>query len=431
MLDDYRYFDIKVEGYEGLKQAIINFVNIKLPKVFIKFYKDFDLKIQSFDILDEKWNIVQQEFDVELYQYLFDEYLQLNDFTTEQIQERIKKYDTLTNSSYLDSFNQHKYMRERIYSKLVEKDIINLQEQFEKYRKCQKNTDTPENKAPLRYLKNYVEGIHTRKAFLFLKYFLNLEEYSIKDTFEFGFHLHSLFTTKYHYYGHTEKEFNIKRSFLSMSEHKELFMWLEDYVFYNNSANYMSFVVTMLKDDFIEKLFSKTELKQLYSMIITIDTELSKNKSLREKYLSKEELELLEKQEQEAKDRERLLEQQQLEQKVIEDFNSITGLNLKTIHKFLNKYWRNEETKMACKLVKEHFNNSLSTYNLSHEEIIDFNEVMNDLLYKNVINIEELKDFITKYLWKGEPVYAKNTGTYKINRKFKTSTNKFRLRKTI
>lgn len=406
MLYEYNNFKIKCYGFEGMKQAIINSINIKNPKAFLKLYENLNHKLYSFDILDKKWDIVQKEFGIEEYRNLFDNYLLLNNYNSEQIKERIRKYDKLTNSSYIDSFNIYNWKRERIYSKLVEENIIDLQEYFEGYRKYKQNIDGVERKGDLQYLKAHIHEVRNRKAFLFLKYFLNLGEYNIKDTKEFGFDLGGLFKKRHCYY--SSEEIDIKRDFLSIDENKELLMWLEDYIFNMKPDEYMDFVIAMLSDEFIGKILSKNELKQLYAISIKIDTKLSKNTELRKRYLSKKELDMLEKQEKEAEENRKIMEKQKREKEVIDKFNSMEKFTFKNIYECCYSYrWKDEETKTCCRITKQYLDENIQTHEFITEEIMYFNKICNLLIQEGTINIEELKNFITKYIGKGELVTCK------------------------
>lgn len=393
MLNYYRYFGIKCYGFSGIKEAIADNVNIKIPEVFIKFYKQLNRSIHSFDILNEKWDIVQNKFDKLEYENLFDNYLQSYDYTKEEIEKRIDKYQKLVKSSYIESFYFFNYERQCIFSILVEKDIINLNYFFEKY-------IIHKDKYNLEHLAKYVSGITTRKSFLFFKYFLNLKEFTIKDIKKYDFDINCLYHKSYGWY--TDSYLNIGRDFLSLDEQKELFMWLEKYIFFVKPESYINFVLTFLNDDIVSTLFSKDELKKIYNIASNIDDDIKNNKYLREKYLSAEELELLIKKEKEDEEKRKLIEHQKKESEIADKFRGIEK-TLKKINKFYYSYtWDKEKSDICSKIVKEYFNNNLEKRELTYEEIISFNEICSMLIEQEKINIEELKCYVTKYIGNGE-----------------------------
>ncbi len=404
MLDEYRRFQIKYLGYKGLKEAIVNSIDIKNPKVFIKFYEILDYHIYSFDILNEEWNIVQQKFDSNTYRYLFDNYLQSNDYTKEQLKERINKYDELSNMPYIDSFNIYDWHREGIYLKLVTKEIIDLQLYFEKYRDYKKNKDPKENKMDFEHTRSFIHGINNKQAFLFLRYLLNLKEYSIGKVNDFGFRLDELFTNRHGYSSYYySSELNIKRKFLSPEENKELLMCLEEYIFNVKPDDYIGFVSALLDNNFVDEVFTKEELRKLYFASIEIDDESSDNKRLREKYLSKKELAIIEKEEREAEEKEKLMKKLEKENNLIEEFKAIENKTFESIYKFGDKYsWWHEEKEVCCRIIIEYLNENIQNHKFVSEELIYFNKICNLLLKSETINIEKAKEFIIQYIERGE-----------------------------
>lgn len=403
ILNKYKYFEIKCYGFEGILDAISSTVNIKIPQVFIKFYNKLSPSIHSFDILDKKWDIVQKGLDASEYEKLFDDYLQYYDYTKKEIEERIDKYDKLTNTSYKKTFYNYKYRRDVIFSILVEKDVICLQSFFEQY-----INQKEENKLDLQHLSEYVTGITTKKAFLFFRYFLNIKEYTIKDIEKFRFDIKCLYSSSSHYYYHSSGSLNIKRDFLSLDEQKEMFMWLEEYIFYMKSEEYIDFIVIFLKNNIALEIFNKEELRELYDIVSNIDDAAKNNKSLREKYLSMEELELLIKKEKEEEENKKLAEQQKKENEIVNAFKSIEDVSFKNIYKFCYSYrWQEEKTNICCKIVKQYLNANIESQNLTSEEIINFNKICNLLIQEEFITIDEFKKYMTKYIGNGELILCK------------------------
>ena len=406
MLGEYSSFDIKCYGYVGLKEAIIDSINIKVPKAFIKLYGKLDKRIYSFDVLDEKWNVVKEELHQEEYRYLFDNFLLHNNFNKEQIEQRIDKYNELTSGSYMSSFDIYHYGRTSIYAKLIEKCVINLEEQFNKYLSNKDNNTTEEKNMDLQHLREYISGIENRKSFEFIKYFLNLKEYTIKDIEKFRFNIGNLLEKSRYYYGsRTEININIKRNFLSTDEHKELLNWLENYIFNFRPNYYIDFVRAMLKDEFISTIIDKKDLRKLYFTLIEVDKTLKEDKGLREKYLYKEELDLLIQQEKEEYEKRKLMEKQKKENAVINKFNALENPNFKDIYEYCHEYrWYKEETAISCRTVKEYLNKNIENHNFMDDEIIYFNKICNLLIQQKFITLEELKGYIFRYARKGELV---------------------------
>ena len=122
----------------------------------------------------------------------------------------------------------------------------------------------------IEHLKDFVKGIHNRKAFDFIKYFLSINNYTIKDLNKYFNPLENLYTMYYY----NSSTINIKRKFLSTEEEIELFGWLESYIFYTKPECYMDFVFSALEDDYIETILPKKDLRNLYFTLMKFDNKL-------------------------------------------------------------------------------------------------------------------------------------------------------------
>lgn len=392
IIDYYRTFDIKCYGYQRIKDALKNNVNIKNPRTFIELYEIMNKQTFSFDILDDKWDIVANEFELIHYRELFDNYLLFSDLDKEEITKAIEKYNKLTNSSYIYSFKQNHYYRESIYSKLVEKDIIDLKEHYLEY------INSKDNNIDIKHLKEYVKKIRNRKAFIFLKYFL--QEHTIKETDKLGFDFRWMYSLNGHYYYHDK--IDIKRNFLSTEENKELFYWLNEYVFKSNPESYIEFVVYVLKDEYLTSIFSKEELRNIYLTIIKIKEELFNDRFLKEKYLTTQELEEEKRKEEEKKRQQEKLKLQKKENEITQQFIKIKQYTFEKIFEFYDSCtWDNEGQQIKSKLIKNYLNSNIKKHRVTKSELIYFNKVCHMLLNNAAIDIELYKEYIFMYINEG------------------------------
>ena len=159
-ISNYRHFDIKCYEKKDIMDLLLQNVNIKIPEIFLLFYEAFEGKVFSFDIMDNKWDIVSRELKPHMYRRLFDNYLLGGDFSSEEIKDRIKKYNEITKTSYIAGFYEYHYGRIDVFSKLVDKDIISLEKMFKKFQrhnKRLKEDETYKNKMDIEHLKDYIE----------------------------------------------------------------------------------------------------------------------------------------------------------------------------------------------------------------------------------------------------------------------------------
>ena len=301
------------------------------------------------------------------------------------------------------SFNVYRYGRNSIYSKLVQNDVISLEKTFDQYliHNNSENSNSKERiNMDLEHLKEYIKYIENRKSFEFIKYFLSINNHTIKDLDKYYISMGNLYNN---YYYSSRPVIDIKRNFLSIAEEKELLSWLESYIFYTKPDYYMDFAYSMLNDSFIATILSKEDLRELYFALMEFDKKLKDNTRLREKYLTLEELDQVEKEEIEAEEREKLLKRQAMESAVIDKFNNIENLDFKSIYEYCYSYrWEREETSVACKLVKEYLENHITDHEFIEEEIKYFNKICNLLIEQNSITAEEIKSYILRYVEEGE-----------------------------
>ena len=391
----YNEFAIKCYGYTGIIDAIKNNIRITNPQTFICLYKTIDKylfsSIVKFDILDNKWDVLIKSLSNEDYLYLFDIQLVYNKYSRDQVIECINKYDNLTNSSYLQLFNESSN-RHTEFEFLVEKNIINLKDMF-----IENNKEIPENAADrtkriMLYIESAVMNIPTKEAFLFLEYFFS--QYSILDIqniFSHSFNFSDLYDCRNSYHYSRDNNLNIKRDFLSIEEHKQVLKWLDEYIFKICPSNYANFVIEVLKDDFIRTLFSEEELRQAYIVLKNLDPKIADNYWLKQKFLTQEELKADEK-------KKNLEEKRQRQLKRKKEFEETYNGTFESIHKFVSK-WDYEESKFRCRLGKHILVNLLNNKNyiLSKSEFLYVLRICRKLIEENVLTIMDFKHYISLY----------------------------------
>lgn len=399
MLIEYRYFDIKCEGKEGLNEALKNEIEITNPITFLEFYEEFGGNIFTFDILEKKWDILSIKMESNKYKKLFDDFIQYNDFSKEKIERCIEKYNKLTDTSYLESFFEFNYKREDIFTQLVNKNIISLKEHYSHYEQ-QNKTEAD----CIIHLKEYVEGIKYRNAFLFLQYILEEKKYKIEDIDSLNFNLKHLYRLrKYSYYG--ESEVDIQKDFLSKEEKEKLFFWLDNYMFKMHPDEYIEFIVNILKVDNINDIIPKEQLREIYFMLKRIDNNIEKDTQLRNKYLTQEELQKISNKEKMEEEQRKMQEYLEKQEKIINTFNKLPKESFKEVYDFCYKYrWNDEEWNICKGIIKKYLCESIHTFKINEDEIIELIKLFKLLLEKKTIDAEEFKEYILRYM-REENVY--------------------------
>lgn len=367
-----------------------------------------------FDILDEKWDVLSRELGTEEYRALFDtQLIDHSDDTPEQIKERLQKYDTLTGSPYLAAFeHEYGYDREDEFALMVSKGIIDLSAAFfsSPGRDALKEDDDENEKPPiLRYIRRYVRGMHSGEAFEFMREFFRENDFAemhrLFDDNSWGrgkshFFVDALYEGSRTYHGDNKQRFNIKRSFLWDDEHRELFGWLDDYMYHYKAESYAEFSILMLLDPFIPTLFPKDELRRIYDMVSGMDIKVLKEneRELKQKYLTETELQAEKDAETARQNEQKRLAREQETQSLRDELKSLYDGSFKSLLKYLenHKYSFRDRDKVA-RIASEYLGKPLTDNNnkLGAKEIGRCLQFGGKLLKDGVITFEELKKHIS------------------------------------
>jgi len=416
LLKKYDDFAIKINGNKGIYQAIENDIAIKNPQTFLWLYKLIQPKnLFRFDILDEKWDILSRELNAGAYQNLFKQQLVENpDHTQAQIMERIQKYNALTGTSYLVQFDtKYDYHMENVFALMVEKNIINLKAAFTACPGIGTVKDDDKDKARppmLHYIRRYIMGIRSRESFDFFKDFFRDHDFNDMHRLFTGapgswnyrnndsFFVDELYKGPVRYYGDSKQNFDIKRSFLSDEEHRELFEWLDDYMLKYKADKYAEFASLMLLDPFIVTLYPKEELRKIYDMVRGMDIAIMKHYSneLNRRYLSEAEFQAEQEAEEARKQEQRQKEHEQKIQKMRDELAAGYDGSFESLLKYLDAH-RYSGYDDATSIAAEYLEIALAEkrYVLSRDELGRFLQLCVKLLQKGYFEPNAIKKYIS------------------------------------
>lgn len=411
LLVAYNSFEIKYKGYKGITDAIKQDIRLTNPQTFIWLYRiNRTLDVFHFDILTEKWDVLARELDSEAYRALFDKHLTSHlDDKAEQINRRISKYDSLTGLSYLASFDiEFSYDRTEAFSLLVEKGFVKLIDSFTSRNGHETKNESAKTLPIIEYIAYYIKGIHSKEAFDFFKFLI--DQYGIgglNETLRFeSYRSNAISFIDWFYhgpstsYGDKSARFDVKRSFLSDDEHKELVGWLGACVYRYSPDKYVGFVTLMLLDPFIRSLYTTLELRHAYDMIRNLDDETVKqySGSLRSMFLSEDEQQAEREAEAARKaERERLAVLERAKEMRAE-FEKETDGSFHSMLKYLDyhKYtFRGRDEAMV--IAHEHLNAFLKAkaFVMGADETGNFAEVCGQLIKAGVLSIAEFREHLS------------------------------------
>jgi hypothetical protein len=418
----HKDFAIKLGGNKGIFYAIEADIKITNPQTFLWLFRllfQSHQNIFRFDILEEKWDILSTELSQAEYRELFENQLLWTRLDSSQVRNWIQKYDLLTGASYTSFFSDtYDRYKDDMFRLLVANDLIDPVSAFKACSNLEAIRQGPllperDKPAMLLYLRDYIKGITTRKAFDLFQYIF--KNYSFSDMFKWfvddpsyesqknlaWFFRDPLYKGPAHYHNDSENRFGIKKDFLSREEHQTLYGWLDDYMFQYDAEKYIEFTVLMLLDSFVSSLHSREELRQIFDMVIVSDagTVKENQRALKSKYLTEVEIQA-ERDNEEAKNQKfKQAAREVLDCKLRDELDKKYDNTFKSLLKYLDNHeYSFQDSEEALPIAAERLIPTLEScsYQLGGKEIGRFLEFGGQLLKKGAISFKELKKLIIK-----------------------------------
>lgn len=389
----YDKFDIKCYGYSGIKDAIKYEINVTNPITFTELYQELGKNLYSFDILDEKWDIVSKKMEEDKYEEILDKFLLNCKNEKDRLLNSIKKYNELTGKDYVESFLNRSYYRQIVFDFLVDNNVILLKDSFENILKNGKQNE--EN-----YLKSYIKGVKNKKSFEFLKYLLRINKYNINEINDIGFDFEELLN--YYGYSYSSYTLNLKKKFLNIKEQKILFNCLEKFIFYYRPKKYLKFLEVALKYDKIDEFFKKSELRNIYLLLCELEPKTYNCEWLQKKFLTTEELEEIREKEKRKKQLEKEKELLEAKKSVMEGFKQEEIDTLEKLYKFCDKFeYSTTKFQFCADIVKEYLLKNISKFITNNNNTMQLMDILEILIDKEKISTVEFTRIMYEYIKKG------------------------------
>lgn len=281
-LKKYQFFEIKLEGFAGLKQQLTNRVKIKNADLFCYLYERrseeslpkewFHIKIMA----ESGWDELATRFHEQEYRALFEEC-----FVAEDMQDAdfwLDHYEELTGERYEAVFwREERPCATVIFKRLVSQNKIDIADLFCRYveeKKVMSEADL-EGKwgIMLKYIREagrrlYCHGIFQLWEVIISTYGIVsfIRFMGIKDLPERAVNGDRQWGTFYTYYGHKET-FWAKLDFLSWGESLQLFLWVEEYFYKMKPEYYNDFLCAFTKKK-AKELLPADEGRALMDIVI-------------------------------------------------------------------------------------------------------------------------------------------------------------------
>ncbi|MDO5337152.1 MAG: hypothetical protein Q4E89_06790 [Eubacteriales bacterium] len=232
---------------------------------------------------------------------------------TEKLSKSLERYRQLTGKEYSQRFWESQSHRDRKtfrhlagYGMLP---VVGYMEQFlEAFRKDEENAKD-EWKNLLWYLHDYVKEVQSHEAYAILE--LYVKEIGVNDLdgiFEITSVMESLFTEAYGswHYGRSAQKLEFFRPFLDTKEYRQVFQWIDEFVFRNDTEHYLPFLARFLSYEDHLLWFPKEAAREIFFCLQAGKDAERMQGALRRLYLTEEEQKELRSREQLIKDRREL-----------------------------------------------------------------------------------------------------------------------------
>lgn len=402
LFQSYTKFEIKLEGNQGLLEALHDGPQIENAETFSWLQQLAPIShpvFGGYDICDKKWDSLSQSMPQDAYLKLFEGTLN-NGMEKSCILTRIERYNQLTGRDYLKVYTETE--KGMCFKLLVEKDIIDLWTEFRSSLDAEGNVQGTQM---MRRIKGYLHELRSIQAFrfyerLFSKYGVGgLERFFSFETYDRLYLPSSLVTCSYWNDQH-HLTIDLKRSFLSEEEHRNLLSYLNEFYFACEPQKYIPFIVAVLKNEFASQLLSEVERRALFEEVLQWQHIGSADvNALKARYFTQEEKAAEEAAKLSAKEEERRLERQKAEQALRERFErKCCDDKFAPLNSFLDRYFYEHEKDLAMTLVKEKLSAILrkGNYALDRMEAVQFFHVCARLLKEEKMSLAEIRQETAK-----------------------------------
>ena len=318
-LKKYQSFEIKLEGFKGLKQQLTSRVKIKNADLFCYLYERrneeclpeqwFHIKIMA----ESRWDELATRFQEQEYRTLFEEC-----FLAEDMQDAdywLDHYEELTGERYEAIFWREKgSIATMIFERLVLQDKIDIANLFCQYAEDRKRMPEPDCEGKwetmLKYIREAGRKLYCHGIFRLWKELIGT--YGIESSIRFMKNAELLeeavnggwrWRVSYDYYGYRDS-FWQGIDFLDQEESLQVFLWAEEYFYKMKPEYYNDFLCAFTKKK-AKELLSAEDGRALMDIVInTLPEKSSDINELRKLFYDPKEWESYQIEEQERKKRE-------------------------------------------------------------------------------------------------------------------------------
>lgn len=343
LLTKYRRFEIKIEGHQGLWDAIKDHLQPECPETLAwmvsQIHEGFPYR---FDVLSAKWDTLPGLVG-DKYHELFRMQLETADAgDSERIRKMLERYNLLTGKTYTDMFNTYTWEERPVFDVLVNAGVITLSEYFTAH---QDDTGNDSSRYTcMHYISEYAEKVQTRLAFEFWQWFFS--RFTVRDYARFfgrtSFDTELIRCESYSYGRSFFFRLNVKRDFLTPSEQRRLYEWAEESFFSFHPDRYASLLASMLQDDWVRQIYTAEELRCTFEALQTMEPSVV-SEHLKSLYFTEEEKQQEARRKELKRKQDRLAENERTRNEWMTRIEQEFDNSLASAYKLFERAWRDKK----------------------------------------------------------------------------------------
>ena len=391
----YNRFEVKYNGFENIREAIENDVEVVNPYTFSKFSDELGYRyFKQVDFFDDKWNSLAEYMTAEAYEELVVDIIYHDNPNKSKMKKYMSRYRKITGKNFKSMFiTEYTGDKANVYYKLAMLEIIELWNLFEK-------SLSSNDEIQMKYLKSVVLGRMNKVLFEFWKKFF--EKYGMKDFAEiFGDEKKKFISfiddNKFHSISKKRFSFNYHKINISEEQTKTYLKWIEEYFFEFMIEDYLDFIQSVLIDKNTMALIDFNDRKAMYDVLIKYRPELSEESDAREEYLTQKELDAIRLQEQREKEKNDYLKKFKERTYFEESFRKVYNGTYESVRKFVEDFNLYSYGQYKIAKVKPLFLAMLRKKEpASKTEFESFIGICNWLAERELLSYEEMKKIICR-----------------------------------
>lgn len=407
ILNYYKNYKTKLNGESGIFESLRYILKIENVRSY-QFLFQFKMKSPDewfyIDLTDRTWDSLFEWME----RAMFDQYVSLTlsnvTYTQNEILLFLKRYEEITGEPYeLNFWKNESLALHEVFQKLFEIGVIKPPKLLEDYISAYESDPQTANtqwKYMSGYLIKYIVGMHKPDAYQMLKRLIDKfgipnknALFSTKELLFDSINIRNCYWNKY-------DNVDFIRPFLNVDDHRQLFLWAEQYIFKYDTESYVSFLTKVLLNNNNLLWFEKDDAREVFLQLQEF-VDVRYKHELRNVYLSQYELEEFKEQSRIRKEQQEMMEKLKLSVEMKKDF-TITVAKYKGtdkhfagirktmgLHRFHKEMFFPIVSSYVC-----HFFDKTTNICICKEEIEELFLVIKDLFMENKMDLNELKKII-------------------------------------